>query len=95
MTSTNRAPRGLSSAGRKLWTDVTGDYELESHELLLLQNCCQTADVVAALQAQLDADGGPVLPVELRRQAASLLGRAPAGAGPFGASVDGVEGSDR
>lgn len=65
MTSTNRAPRGLSPVGRKLWTDVTGDYELEAHELLLLLNCAQTADVVAALQAQVDADGGPVLPVEL------------------------------
>ena len=61
MTTINTTPDGLGPLGRKLFTDVTDDYELESHELLLLQNCCETADVVGDLQSQIDADGGPVL----------------------------------
>ena len=52
-----RAPRGLSPAGRKLWDAVTSDYDLESHELLLLENAARTADLVAGLQALIDDEG--------------------------------------
>jgi hypothetical protein len=53
----HRAPRGLSPAGRKLWNAVSSDYELESHELLLLENAARTADLVAGLQELIDAEG--------------------------------------
>jgi hypothetical protein len=59
-SKSRRAPRGLSPAGRRLWDAVTSDYELESHELLLLENAARTADLIADLQARIDADG-PVL----------------------------------
>ena len=79
MTSTTRAPRGFSTQGRKLWDAVTGDYELESHELLLLEQACRTGDLVAELQRRIDADGA-VLPTgknhpavaEIRQQRITL-----------------------
>jgi len=79
MTTKTRAPRGLSPAGRKLWDAVNGDYELESHELLLLENAARTADLVAQLQARIDKDG-PVSPegkthpavAEIRQQRITL-----------------------
>ena len=60
MTSTRRPP-GLSVAGKKLCDAVTGQFELEPHETLILQNACQTADLVAELQARIAVDGA-VLP---------------------------------
>jgi hypothetical protein len=36
---------------------VSSDYELESHELLLLENAARTADLVAGLQALIDDEG--------------------------------------
>jgi hypothetical protein len=63
-TAAHRTPRGLSPAGRKLWGAVTSGYELEFHELLLLENAARTADLIAALQGRIDADG-PVSPVDL------------------------------
>jgi hypothetical protein len=60
VTSTNGAPRGLNPAGRRLWDSVTGDFELQSHELLLLEQAARTADLIAQLQTRIDADG-PVL----------------------------------
>lgn len=79
MTSKSRAPRGLSPAGKKLWDAVNGDYELESHELLLLENAARTADLIASLQSRIDTDG-PVLPAgkthpavaEIRQQRITL-----------------------
>lgn len=56
MTS-SKTPRGLSTAGRRLWADVVARYELEAHELLLLEQSCRTADLVAELQTRIDADG--------------------------------------
>jgi hypothetical protein len=56
MAST-KTPRGLASAGRRLWSDVVARYELEAHELLLLEQNCRTADLVAELQARIDDDG--------------------------------------
>lgn len=38
------APRGLGNSGRKLWKSVTVDYELETHEELLLLAACRCAD---------------------------------------------------
>ena len=57
MTSPNRAPRAQANAGRKLWDAVTSDYELESHELVLLESSARTADLVANLQALIDEEG--------------------------------------
>lgn len=76
---TTRTPRGLSGAGKALWASVTGAYELEQHELLLLENAARTADLIADLQARIERDG-PVTPagkahsavIEIRQQRITL-----------------------
>jgi hypothetical protein len=52
-----RRPPGLSVAGKRLWAAVTGAYELDPHEAVILQNACETADLVAELQAAITANG--------------------------------------
>jgi hypothetical protein len=40
-----------------LWDALSSDYELESHELVLLESAARTADLIADLQALIDAEG--------------------------------------
>jgi hypothetical protein len=50
-----RVPRGLGSAGRELWRDVTGTYALDPHELHTLREACRTADEMERVRAEMDA----------------------------------------
>lgn len=45
-------PKGLASAGRELWREVQGSYELERHEALLLREACRCADRLDRLAAE-------------------------------------------
>lgn len=47
--TTARAPRGLRTSGKRLWTAVTDASDLEEHERLLLRQACRTADLCDAL----------------------------------------------
>jgi hypothetical protein len=57
-------PEGLLTEGRKLWSAVTVDYELDQHELALLVAACRTAD---RLQDLAEALQGAPLTVENKR----------------------------
>lgn len=50
------APRGLKAAGRKLWRDVTGKFELDVDEERLLEQACRELDLIARLDAAIDGD---------------------------------------
>jgi hypothetical protein len=52
-----RPPRGLKTAGRRLWNDIQGKYELEEHEIALLTEMCRTSDRLEALAAIVRAEG--------------------------------------
>ena len=52
-----RPPRGLKTAGKRLWIDVQGKYELEEHESALLLEMCRTSDRLDALSVIVQADG--------------------------------------
>lgn len=52
------APAELAVSGRRLWSAVTADYELEVHELLLLEQACRAADQLDRLAEE--AAGQPV-----------------------------------
>jgi hypothetical protein len=52
-----RPPRGLKAAGRRLWRDVQGKYELEEHETALLTEMCRVADRLDALARVVEAEG--------------------------------------
>lgn len=83
------APKGLQSAGAKLWRDVVGKYDLRVDELDVLERACRASDRTAAMVEILDAEplmvkgsmGQPVvhpLVAEVRAheaQVASLLAR--------------------
>lgn len=50
-------PEGAGPAGRCLWNSVLGDYELDEHELVLFTEAVRTTDVLAELNARVQADG--------------------------------------
>ena len=37
-------PSGLREAGRILWREITGSFELDSHEAILLREACRLTD---------------------------------------------------
>lgn len=51
-------PEGLKDSGQRLWRGVTGRFELEVHEELLLTEMCRTVDQLDEL-ARLIASGDP------------------------------------
>lgn len=52
-----RPPKGTKAAGRRLWTAVLGEYELEMHEEALLKEAVRAVDRLDALEALLERDG--------------------------------------
>lgn len=48
-------PPGLAAAGRALWRAVVSAYVLRADEVALLAHACRTADLIAALQAELES----------------------------------------
>ncbi|MBG9887048.1 hypothetical protein ABE10_11010 [Bacillus toyonensis] len=52
-----RTPPGLSRPGQKLWKAVVDDFDLAEHELAQLEEAARVRDTIAALRAQVDADG--------------------------------------
>jgi hypothetical protein len=51
-----RAPAGLRAAGRRLWRDLQGAYDFSEcpERVILLEQACRTADLVARLQKVVD-----------------------------------------
>lgn len=51
MASKPRMPRGLGTAGQKLWHGVVEEFDLagEPHKLRILEDACKTADVIKRL----------------------------------------------
>ena len=53
----SKSPTGLTTAGKKLWTAVTDDFELAEHELAQLEEACRIRDTIVALRKQVATDG--------------------------------------
>lgn len=51
------APRGLLTAGRKLWDASTIEFELAMHELAILEEACRTRDRISQLDKKVSEDG--------------------------------------
>lgn len=47
-----RKPRGLKTAGTRLWETVTQEFDLDSepHKLEILAQACRVSDVIAGLE---------------------------------------------
>ncbi len=54
---TERVPAGLRGPGRRLWSSVIGDFELDEHERALLLEACRTVDQLDLLDAAVLRDG--------------------------------------
>ena len=56
-----KAPKGLGTAGRRLWRDVLADvadgWELDARDVALLEAACRAADRAAALDEAVESDG--------------------------------------
>ena len=57
MTSKPKPPTGLGPAGRKLWNDLAGAFDLEDHELPMLAAAARQADDISALEKAIARDG--------------------------------------
>ncbi|MEU1526933.1 hypothetical protein ABZ413_32560 [Nocardia rhamnosiphila] len=81
-----KAPRGLQTRGKQVWTKLHAEYDFSEapEKLIMVEEACRTADVVARLQALVDSaadlrvrgsQGQPVAMPELAelRQYRSLL----------------------
>ena len=55
--STPKPPAGTRAGGRRLWTSVVKDYDLEEHELALLTEAVRTVDLLDELDAAVRRDG--------------------------------------
>jgi hypothetical protein len=46
------APTKLGPKARKVWTEITGVYDLRTDELLVLEDCCREIDIVERLEEE-------------------------------------------
>ena len=61
-------PTGLTGNALKLWTDTTAKFELETHELVILEQACRELKLIDQLQENIDALDGDVMTVGSRGQ---------------------------
>ena len=52
-----RAPTGLEKTGRRVWSSIVGEFDLDSRELLVLEQAARQADAVASLEAEVEGSG--------------------------------------
>jgi hypothetical protein len=75
-------PRGLKAGGRRLWSSVTTEFEVDESAAAVLAEACHTVDLLSGLRAKLaetpaviDSAQGPrmhPLVVEVRQQRLAL-----------------------
>lgn len=64
MKNTNSPPKpptGLGTRGRKLWRQITGDYELSDTELTILYEAGKTLDAIDLLDLAISESGATVV----------------------------------
>lgn len=52
------APAGLKEAGKLLWQQTVGRYELGAHELCVLEDACRERDLIDRMQHDIDHTEG-------------------------------------
>jgi hypothetical protein len=60
MSTDPKPPAGTKAAGRRLWSSIVDDYDLDEHELVLLREAVRTTDLLAELDTLVKRDG-PVI----------------------------------
>lgn len=54
---TAKAPSGLKSRGKRLWKQITEDHELDPTQVVILEECCRTADRLDELDSVIQGKG--------------------------------------
>lgn len=54
------APTGLNDAGKKLWKNITKEYEFRPDELAVLEDACRTSDIIADMEEAWTDQGRPM-----------------------------------
>ncbi len=62
-----RPPPGTRAPGRRLWTSVVDEYELDTHERVILVEAVRTVDLLEHLDAEVRRDGAMVDSAQGRR----------------------------
>lgn len=57
MARKQSAPTGLGPAGRRLWDEVTGEYEVSADDRVVLTEACEVLDTMAALKQIVKREG--------------------------------------
>ena len=57
MADKPRMPTGLQAAGKRLWSSVIDEYDLEEHEVALLTEAVRSVDLLTRLDAAVRRDG--------------------------------------
>ncbi|WP_433361924.1 hypothetical protein ACQPZX_29395 [Actinoplanes sp. CA-142083] len=57
MSEAPKPPTGLRAGGQRLWDSITGEFELDEHELSLAREVCRTVDQVDELESIVRRDG--------------------------------------
>ncbi|GGR78558.1 hypothetical protein GCM10010169_23420 [Micromonospora fulviviridis] len=60
MSESVSPPTDLRGPGRRLWKAITGDYDLDEHELALLVEATRTVDLLDELERRVRADGAVI-----------------------------------
>lgn len=55
-----KPPNTLADAGKALWRDIVGKYDLRRDELRTLEDACAATDMIAALTEVWESEGRPV-----------------------------------
>lgn len=48
-----KAPTGLGSKAKRLWSDISGNYELRFDELRILEDACREVDLIEGMESEL------------------------------------------
>ena len=60
MSEKPKTPQGLRAPGKRLWSSVVDEFDLDEHELAMLVESCRTVDVLDLLDAKV-RDEGPTV----------------------------------
>jgi hypothetical protein len=55
--TTTKPPTGLRTPGRRLWSSVADEYDLEEHESAVLLEAARTVDLLETLNTHVQNDG--------------------------------------
>lgn len=60
MSEKPKPPDHLREGGLRLWTTITGEYDLEEHELVLLRAAARTVDLCDDLEGRIRREGSVI-----------------------------------